>query len=56
MDIKIVGNKEAAEAIIYLTERWDRSVAKCDSDSLTNEYFASFIGTPADFAFGRTLI
>jgi len=38
MDIEITGNKESADEIIYFTSRWDKSVAKCDSDLLAKDY------------------
>ncbi|WP_339667850.1 nuclear transport factor 2 family protein [Dasania marina] len=38
MDIEIIGNKESADDIIYLTSQWDKSVAKCDSNLLAKDY------------------
>ena len=38
MNIEIIGDKVSAEEIISLTSKWDRSVAKSDTDSLAENY------------------
>lgn len=38
MDIEIIGNKESAEEIIYLTSTWDKAVENCDSNAIAKDY------------------
>lgn len=38
MEVEIIGNKQAAEEILQLTELWDQSLENQDLDGLTNGY------------------